>query len=104
MNCKPGQLAWIKVPPHFCRHGIEKLNNRVVKTEQLLPQYAEPMWRVTPPLIVEITGKCWDSKGNPMQPGDVGSPDGILDAWLRPFDPKSAPETETTEHELGVPA
>jgi hypothetical protein len=100
MNCKRNQLAWIVVPPEQARGGIEQLNRRVVRTVELLPGFREPVWAVTPRQVVTITQDCRDPNGQVLHEGDTAVADGIPDAYLRPFDPNSAPEADQLVREL----
>lgn len=100
MNCKPHQLAWIRVPAFYNGTGIDALHNHVVQTKDLLPGYSEPTWVVSPPQSVVFSIKAIDGHGRPVHKGDRAVADGIPDAWLQPFDPKAAPEDETTVREL----
>jgi hypothetical protein len=94
MNCKPNQLAWIVVPPHQARNGLEVLNRQVVCTKRLLPINDMPVWEVEPHLTVTWTRPGRDLTGRLVEPGDVLHVDGVPDYWLRPFDPDSAPKHE----------
>jgi hypothetical protein len=100
MNCKPDQMAWIKVPPHQNLRGIEQLNGRIVRTVRLLECAAFPTWVVSPEQSVTITTPCRDPHGEVLLPGDRCVADGIPDHYLRPFDPDSEPLNEPASREL----
>lgn len=104
MNCKSQQLAWIKVPASYNNSGLQVLTNRVVRTQVLLPGFSEPIWDVDPPQTVTFTVNAVDECGQNIKAGDCLEAAGIPDAWLRPFDPDSAPEDVTQTDELEQPA
>jgi hypothetical protein len=94
MNCKPDQMAWIKVPPAFARHGVEHLQNRVVKTKELVRGTPSPTWLVEPPQFVQLTGSIKDAAGTTAKAGQRFEFYAIPDYWLVPFDPNSEPLNE----------
>jgi hypothetical protein len=100
MNCKPDQLAWIKVPKQFNSRGLEQLNGRIVRTVRLLAGQREPIWMVTPDQVITITAFCTDTNGTVFQPGERSTAEGIPDAFLRPFDPNSEPLNNPAAREL----
>lgn len=100
MNCNPDQLAWINVPAWYNGSGIDQMQGHVVKTVRLLPVGGEPTWVVNPPQSIRFRMAGTDRFGKQTKPGDVLLADGIPDAWLRPFDPRSAPTADTAEREL----
>jgi hypothetical protein len=100
MNCKPNQLAWVKVPRQFHGSGLEQLNNHVVKTVCLVPGYPEPTWQISPPQTVKFTSFSIDHSGRRILPGEVMWTDTLPDSMLRPFDPDSEPLNEPASREL----
>jgi hypothetical protein len=104
MNCKSDQMAWIVVPREYQGTGVEVLDRRVVKTVVLVPGLGEPIWAVTPQQTVVLRIDGTDMRHRPVRRGETLTAEGIPDAWLRPFDPSSAPETMTTGREEEQPA
>jgi hypothetical protein len=104
MNCKSDQMAWIVVPRSMRGSGLEQLDGHMVRTVALLPGYGEPIWAVTPRQTVIFKLPSIDRSGRHINPGDKLTADGIPDAYLRPFDPRGAPEALTTDRELEQPA
>ena len=102
MNCKPNQLAFVRVPAHYIGSGIEVLNNRVVRTVAMHSGSPADVWQVTPPQSVVIKIPAVDGKGMRLSPGEKLVVDGIPDAWLRPFDPASEPEADIHASEIEV--
>jgi hypothetical protein len=100
VNCKQDQLAWIKVPAEFECSGLGQLNNRIVKTVALDRQQAIPTWLITPPQQVCFALDVVDASGVTHRAGSVRETSFIPDAFLRPFDPNSAPETDDEVREL----
>lgn len=92
MNCKPKQLAWIKVPKAFARGGVEQLHNRVVETQSLVPNVAEPTWNVAPDQVIELSTPIRDAGGTRAVPGQRYEVLAIPDSWLVPLrgDPEPA--------------
>jgi hypothetical protein len=93
MNCKPDQMAWIVVPREYRGTGVDKLDRSIVKTLVLLPGLREPVWAVTPQQTVLLAIDGLDCRNRPVRRGETLAAEGIPDAWLRPFDPRSAPES-----------
>ena len=104
MNCKPQQLAFIRVPASYNHTGLQVWHNRVVRTQLLLPGHNEPIWAVEPKQRVSLAIAGVDAQGRTVLPGELMEADGIPDAWLRPFDPDSAPEDITQDEALEQPA
>jgi len=102
MNCKPHQLAWIVVPRHHHGSGIEQIDGHVVKTLLLLQGHSQPVWAVTPAQVVTFCRREVDDRGRALHPGETCTADGIPDAWLRPFDPRSAPQPSIEHLELAA--
>lgn len=100
MNCKPDQTAWIAVPVDLAGTGIEQIHGHIVRTIALAPAYTEPSWQVTPRPKVTLRVNGVDSLGRRRRAGEHLQAKVIPDAWLRPFDPLSAPSTETSAREL----
>lgn len=100
MNCKPGQMAWIVVPREYHGTGMEALDGHMVKTLTLLPGYSVPVWDVTPPqrVVCKVHGR--DYRGQRLAPGELLQAHGVPDAFLRPFDPRSAPPLAELQREL----
>lgn len=94
MNCKPNQLAWIKVPREYHGSGLEQLNNHVVQALHLEPGYPEPTWRITPVQEVKFASFSVDHSGSAIMPGEVRWTNTLPDSFLRPFDPDSTPLNE----------
>lgn len=97
MNCKPKQLALIKVPKAFARAGIEQLHNRVVETQSLFPNAAEPTWKVRPDQVVDVSAPIIDGRRTCARPGQRYEVFGIPDSWLVPLrgNPEPTPELAT---------
>lgn len=100
MNCKPRQLAWIVVPPQHHGSGMEQIDGHVVQTLRLLQGHSQPVWEVTPTQVVTFRRRETDDRGQVLRPGETCTADGIPDAWLRPFDPLSAPRESIKVLEL----
>jgi hypothetical protein len=98
MNCKRDQLAWIVVPRQYDGTGMEQLNNRVVKTIELVAGFPEPTWRITPKQTVKFTRHTVDHSGASIQPGEMRWTDALPDSFLRPFDPNSSPLNDQFAH------
>lgn len=91
MNCRPDQLAWIVVPREFQGSGVESLDGHVVRTLHLVAACEPPTWHVSPTLPVTIKNPSRAPSGELFMPGDRCICDALPDAWLRPFNPQSAP-------------
>jgi hypothetical protein len=93
MNCKPKQLAWIKVPKALSRGGVEQLHNRVVETQSLVSNVAEPTWTVKPDQVIQVTVPIRDAGGTHAMPGQNYEVFGIPDGWLVPLRGNPEPTT-----------
>lgn len=103
MNCKPNQLAWIKVPANMNGSGMEALHNHVVRTVTLVAM-RPALWQVDPPQLMQLRAVGIDITGRVYRSGQRLIVEGIPDAWLQPFDPESDPSHEAHHDELEVPA
>lgn len=84
MNCKPDQLAWIKVPKEYARFGVEQLHNRVVRVEASAwgPM---PSWHIEPTQVVLLSGPIRDGCGTVGKAGETFEVRTLPDAWLVPL-------------------
>lgn len=85
MNCKPDQLAWIKVPRDMAQGGVEQLQNRVVQTKTVVPHVTEPTWTVEPAQSILLSMPIKDAAGLQAGPGQRYEVFGIPDSWLVPL-------------------
>lgn len=99
MNCLPGQLAWIKVPPAAAVRGVEQLNNRVVRVMQ---QKIPGIWNIEPAQSFVTTGQIMDAAGQRFATGQCVHLDAIADSWLVPFKGNADPATTGTLLRLPV--
>lgn len=94
-NCKPNQLAWIRVPGKDAQSGVEALHGRVVTTVRPLPHpwhgMAQRMWVISPMQKVSFMKNGRDAWGASVRAGDVLTVEALPEAWLVPFDPDSKP-------------